>query len=69
VTNSLTSNYLVSSEGTLATSSSGVLDRHLENETRLTFETRELGKQLKSCQKDLFDINEFLLNELKVPSP
>lgn len=43
------------------------LDRHLENEDRLTQETKDLDKQLKACQKDLFDINEFLLNELKVP--
>lgn len=42
------------------------LDRHLENEVRLTQETKDLDKQLKACQKDLFDINEFLLNELKV---
>jgi len=43
--------------------------RHLDNENRLTFGTQELGKQLKACQKDLFDINEFLLNELKVVLP
>ena len=40
--------------------------RHHENEERLQVENAELAKQLCSCQKDLHDINEFLLNELKV---
>jgi len=43
-----------------------MLCRHLDNENRLTQETKDLDTQLKACQKDLFDINEFLLNELKV---
>ena len=42
--------------------------RHRENEDRLGVENRELAKQLSSCQRDLHDINEFLLNELKVIS-
>lgn len=41
------------------------ISRHSENEARLTAEKAELAKQLSSCQKDLHDINEFLLNELK----
>ena len=40
--------------------------RHHDNEERLGLENKELAKQLRSCQKDLHDINEFLLNELKV---
>ena len=39
--------------------------RHSESEKRLIKDNSELNEQLKSCQKDLSDINEFLLNELK----
>ena len=39
--------------------------RHRDNQTRLTSEKQELAKQLRESQRDLHDINEFLLNELK----
>lgn len=42
--------------------------RHSGNETQLRLERDSLALELSSCQKDLHDINEFLLNELKVGS-
>ena len=40
--------------------------RHLDNEKVLSAQVHDQATQLKECQRDLHDINEFLLNELKV---
>lgn len=40
--------------------------RHQESENLYTERNGELTIELKRCQGDLYDINEFLLNELKV---
>lgn len=40
--------------------------RHESGEAALSEEVDRLKGQLKAAQKDLFDVNEFLVNELKV---
>ena len=43
-----------------------LLTRHLEQETILSTQNKDLAAQVTVCREDLHDINDYLLNELKV---